>query len=54
MGISPKKKKYHLIEPSPMKNNSSSDCRIANSTHNFTSQTFLVNPNSSRPTRYTL
>ena len=36
-GNRPKKKKYHLIEPSPMKNSSSSDCRIANSTHNFTS-----------------
>ena len=44
--IAKKKKKYHLIDPSPMKNSSSSDCRIANSAHNFTSQTFLVNPNS--------
>ena len=37
-----------------MKNNSSSDCRIANSTHNFTSKTFLVNPNSSRLMRCSL
>ena len=54
MGKSPKKKKYYPIEPSPMKNSSSSDCRIANSTHNFTGQTFLMNLNSSRLTRYTL
>ena len=53
-GRGQKKRSYLLIELCPMVSFASSETRIEISTCNFTNQTFLVNPNSSRQTRYSL
>ena len=54
MGGSKKNQSCLLIELSPTASFASSETRVEISTCNFTDETFLVNPNSSRQTRYSL
>lgn len=54
MGGGKKKQSCLLIELSPTASFASSETRVEISACNFTDETFLVNPNSSRQTRYSL
>ena len=54
MGGSKKNQSCLLIELSPTASFASSEARVEISACNFTDETFLVNPNSSRQTRYSL